>query len=183
MILASSSPRRSRLLRQIGLDFSIDPASIDESYDGTPASEFARAVAARKAEAVSVRYEDGIVLAADTIVVLDEVILGKPGDAQEARDMLGKLSGAVHEVITGVALIDKPGSTLRIEHEITKVWFRKLSDDEIEEYIRLGSPFDKAGAYGIQDDYGAVFVRRIEGCFYNVVGLPLSRVYTMLHGH
>jgi septum formation protein len=107
-------------------------------------------------------------------------MLGKPGSPEEAIHMLGELSGRTHTVHTGIALVDSPTGKWMAEVEETRVTFRALPHEEIEEYVRGGSPLDKAGAYGIQDDYGAVFVRRIEGCYYNVVGLPLARLHDML---
>jgi septum formation protein len=180
LILASASPRRARLLKQIGIDFTVDPPHIDEEYNGSDPVSFARETSRRKVLEVAHRYNDALILGADTIVVLREHILGKPGDTAEAKRMLSSLSGAVHEVITGITIIERPSDTIVTDHELTRVWFRDLSADEIEDYIRSGSPFDKAGGYGIQDDHGAVFVRRVEGCYYNVVGLPLSKVHSLL---
>jgi septum formation protein len=181
LILASMSPRRARLLRQIGIDFTVDPAHINEDYDGSEPVEFAREMSRRKASEVASRYDDGLILGADTIVLFQQRILGKPGNAEEARKMLLSLSGAVHEVITGVTIIERPTGLIITDHELTRVWFRTLSENEIERYIESGSPFDKAGGYGIQDDHGAVFVSRIDGCYYNVVGLPLSKVDSLLN--
>jgi septum formation protein len=175
------SPRRARLLRQIGIEFTVDPAHINEEYDGSEPVEFAREMSRRKASEVASRYDDGLILGADTIVLFQHRILGKPGNADEAREMLLSLSGAVHEVITGVTIIERPTDVVITDHELTRVWFRTLSENEIESYIESGSPFDKAGGYGIQDDHGAVFVSRIEGCYYNVVGLPLSKVDSLLN--
>jgi len=111
---------------------------------------------------------------------LEGEILGKPKDFEEAVSMLSKLSGRTHRVFTGFSILDKPSNTYKTEHEITNVTFRTIERDEIEEYVRGGSPMDKAGAYGIQDDYGAVFVERIEGCYYNVVGFPLAKFYLVM---
>lgn len=183
IILASASPRRRILLRQIGLTFEVLPAGNDESLPaGTGPVETVESLARTKAETVVARRAPGssLVIGADTIVVLDEEILGKPADPEEARTMLHRLSGRTHQVYTGVALI-RTGSTgitdRYIFHERTDVTFGKLTGEEIAAYVNTGSPLDKAGAYGIQDDLGALFVRKINGDYYNVVGFPLHRFY------
>ncbi len=137
-------------------------------------------MAVEKARTIAVTLERAIVLAADTIVVLDGKILGKPDDSTQAKKMLQSLSNRMHEVITGYSIFDRPSDNVITNYELTRVWFRELEPEEIENYVASGSPLDKAGAYGIQDDFGAVFVSRIEGCYYNVVGLPLAKVYTDL---
>ena len=134
----------------------------------------------RKAAAVARSYDDAIVIGADTIVVVDGTALGKPRDPADASRMLRNLSGRSHDVYTGFTLIDRPSNKSATAVERTGVTFRRLSEEEIGEYIASGSPMDKAGAYGIQDDRGAVFVERIDGCFYNVIGLPLTRFYVTL---
>jgi septum formation protein len=181
LILASRSPRRKLLLDQIGLRPRVVPCDVPEDLDVrlSPA-ENARVLAERKAECIAGKTSEGIVLGADTIVAIGDAMLGKPDDPDDARRMLRLLSGATHTVYTGFALIDRPANRRSAGVEATRVTFRELPDDEIAEYVQGGSPMDKAGAYGIQDDYGAVFVTRIEGCYYNVVGLPLARVYTAL---
>jgi septum formation protein len=181
LVLASRSPRRRLLLGQIGLEPRVIPCDIPEDFD--PAKnpeENARTLAVQKAAAVAAGIDYGYVLGADTIVVLDGSMLGKPADRDDAIRMLETLSGRTHTVVTGFALIDRPSDRSSVGVESTKVTFRSLPRAEIEEYVAGGSPLDKAGAYGIQDDYGAVFVTRIEGCFYNVVGLPLARVHAAL---
>jgi len=181
LILASRSPRRIHLLEQIGLRPAVMPCDIPETFDPARSpEENAETLALRKALCVAPNVADGVVIGADTIVVLDGVMLGKPEDAREAERMLGALSGRTHTVVTGFALVDRPSGVRLTAAEKTRVTFRVLPRREIEEYVAGGSPLDKAGAYGIQDDYGAVFVTRIEGCFYNVVGLPLSRLYSAL---
>jgi len=135
----------------------------------------------RKARAVASSVGDGIIIGADTIVVLDGRILNKPKDALDAARMLQALSDRWHEVYTGFTLVDRPSDFSVSAVERTRVKFRRLAIDEIDAYIQSGSPMDKAGAYGIQDDYGAVFVERIEGCFYNVVGFPLTRFYLTMN--
>jgi len=181
LILASRSPRRLHLLRQIGVHPTVMPCDIPETFDAsrTP-EENASALALQKALCVAGNVADGVVIGADTIVVLDGEMLGKPEDAHDAVRMLGALSGRTHTVVTGFALVDRPSGARLTAAERTEVTFRPLPRREIEDYVAGGSPLDKAGAYGIQDDYGAVFVTRIEGCFYNVVGLPLSRLYSAL---
>jgi septum formation protein len=169
------------LLSQIGLTVRVLPCDIPEEFDAgrTPADN-AASLALQKARCVATEVKDGIVIGADTIVVVDGMMLGKPADRSDAIRMLELLSGRTHTVATGIALVDRPSDRFTTAVEVTTVAFRPLPRDEIEAYVDGGSPMDKAGAYGIQDDYGAVFVTGIEGCFYNVVGLPLSRLYTTL---
>ena len=181
LILASRSPRRLALLQQIGLTVRVHPCHIPEIVDlSVPPEKNAESLAVQKARCAARDVEDGIVLGADTIVVIDGEMLGKPADEADAARMLARLSGRTHTVCTGFALLECPSGRIVSGVESTKVTFRTLPAEEIEEYVRGGSPMDKAGAYGIQDDYGAVFVTRIEGCYYNVVGLPLARVYQAL---
>ncbi len=181
LVLASQSPRRLALLSQIGLDAEVCPAHVDEeslAADRAP-EEYASHLALLKAQAVAQsRADDVIVLGADTIVVCDGHILNKPIDAADAHRMLRMLSGRTHTVITAVALVRS--NTHMLRQSSTKVRFRELSDTEIAAYIAGGSPMDKAGSYGIQDDYGAVFVEHIEGCYYTIVGLPLELLFLML---
>jgi septum formation protein len=165
-------------LRQIGLRFDIMPSRIDETIDEAVSPEMhVRILAERKARDVAFHLADGIILGADTIVVLQDEILTKPVDQAEAVRMLQRLSGEQHKVYTGFTLLELPSWRCVTEVECTDVWFRKLEPDEILRYVESGSPMDKAGAYGIQDDFGAVFVSKVCGDFYNVVGLPLSRFY------
>jgi septum formation protein len=180
-ILASRSPRRAHLLRQIGMKFSIQESNVDEIIDEkkTPA-ENVKLLSLQKALSVASCTASGIVIGSDTIVVLGKEILGKPETRKEAASMLHKLSGHTHTVFTGFALVDAQSKRSLVDYEKTKVTFRNLTDREIREYVRSGSPLDKAGAYGIQDDYGAVFVHRIEGCYYTVVGFPLTKFYIAL---
>jgi septum formation protein len=177
-ILASRSPRRLALLSQIGLTVRVVVSDVPEDLDPALEPEAnAESLARLKALHVARTIPEGIVLGADTIVVIDHHVLGKPADEADATRMLQLLSGRTHTVYTGFALVDRPSGTIVSGVEATNVTFRELPLDEITAYIRGGSPMDKAGAYGIQDDYGAVFVTRIEGCYYNVVGLPLARVF------
>lgn len=181
LILASNSPRRKRLLEQIGLRFLVIPSHVDEDIEEDyPPEEHVRILSERKATEVAQTVSDGIILAADTIVVLDGVILNKPTDERNAIEMLMRLSGKRHDVFTGVCLLDVSSGRKIVDHERTEVWFRELEYDEVEMYVRSGGPMDKAGAYGIQDDFGAVFVERIYGDYYTVVGLPLTKVYLHL---
>ncbi len=181
LILASRSPRRINLLHQIGLTPVVMPSGVEEIIDETREPEYnAVALALMKAQDVSRRIVDGIVIGADTIVVIDGRFLGKPESHADAVRMLELLSGNTHRVYTGFALVERPSDKVLTDVEMTLVTFRQLPKDEIERYVSSGSPMDKAGAYGIQDDYGAVFVTRIEGCFYNVVGFPLARFHKRL---
>lgn len=181
IVLASSSPRRQQLLSQIGLEFAVVPSQVEERLGSGDPVEVAERLALSKAQEVACRVGDSLVIGADTVVVLGEEILGKPGCAEEAQLMLRKLQGRWHLVVTGVAVVD--GSTGRYEvgHERTRVHMRELSDDEIRYYVSTGEPMDKAGAYAVQG-LGALLVDSIDGCFYNVVGLPLSRLCKMLEG-
>ncbi len=181
LILASASRRRQILLRQVGLTFEVRESDIGEEFEkGLSIPENMKTLALRKAQAVVRPSDDAIVIGADTVVVLDNEVLTKPRDGRDACRMLAKLSGRTHEVYTGFVLLDSPTGNSASAVETTKVTFRNLSGKEIDEYVSSGSPMDKAGAYGIQDDYGAVFVERIEGCYYNVVGFPLARFYVTM---
>lgn len=180
IILASNSPRRRELLRQIGLTFTTDPAHVDESVlPGELPKAYAVRVAIEKARVAADRSRAGIVIAADTIVVLGDTILGKPADRDDARRMLEMLSGRMHRVITGLAVVDIKSEKKLARTAITKVWFRKLTSEEIASYVATGEPLDKAGAYGIQEK-GSLLIKKIEGCYSNVVGLPLSLLGEML---
>jgi septum formation protein len=181
LILASQSPRRKILLKQIGLKFRVVPSHVLEvlSPNDSPGDN-AKRIAIDKASEVAARLQKGIVIGADTIVVLDHHVLGKPISKDDAKRMLKLLSGREHSVYTGFALIDVESKKHVAGVEETKVRFRKLDEKEIVSYIDSGSPMDKAGSYGIQDDFGAVFVEKVNGCFYNVVGFPLARFYSTL---
>ncbi len=178
VILASSSPRRLQLLQQIGIEVEVRPAAFDELSTGKMADEVVLANAVGKCQAVCAACGDKVpVIAADTVVVLDGKILGKPKDAADAVRMLTELSGRTHKVLTGVA-VSFDGTQLAEVCE-TEVIFRTLTAAEIADYVATGEPLDKAGAYGIQGR-GAVFVEKINGCYNNVVGLPLTRLHLML---
>jgi septum formation protein len=174
IILASNSPRRKELLNQVGLPFLTDAADVDERIlPGELPEAYAERVALEKAMVVKRRTKDGIIIAADTVVVLGDAILGKPAGSLDAGHMLSMLSGKMHRVVTGLALVDAQKERKLTGHEVTRVWFRTLTAEQIASYVRTGEPLDKAGAYGIQGK-GALLVERIEGCYFNVVGLPLS---------
>jgi len=183
LILASGSPRRAELLRLLGLPFRVQPASVEEPdpLPGSSPPEYVLELARRKALAVAHHCsEPCVVLGADTTVVLDGLYLNKPGTAEAASAMLHRLSGRTHEVYTGVVLVLVPEMQLFHGVARTEVRFRELASEEIAAYVATGSPLDKAGGYGIQDPFGAVFVEGIRGCYYNVVGLPLGLVYQLL---
>ena len=177
LILASASPRRAALLSQIGLTFDIHPSDAVEPpysvYANKSASAVTQELALLKASSITKHYDNGLIVGADTLVSLDGKLLGKPTDDEDALAMLTSLSGTFHEVVTGVALIDALTGRKRVWSETTQVYFRELHSTEISAYIASGEASDKAGAYGIQGR-GAAFVKRIEGCYFNVVGLPLA---------
>lgn len=184
LILASQSPRRRRLLERLGLSFAVQVSPAEEIIpENASPSAVVEHLAREKAEAVAMQHPEALTLAADTIVVFDDEILGKPETTDAARHMLRRLSGTTHTVLTGLALFHPAGDQTIVAHESTAVTFGRLSDDEIEAYVATESPMDKAGSYGIQDDTGALFVERIEGDYYNVVGLPLRRFYVLLRTH
>src|SRR5437588_3825094 len=182
LVLASASPRRQELLRSAGIAFTVQPADIDESpRDGELPVECAQRLAREKALAISRSRPQDCVLGADTIVVIDEKILGKPCDAADAARMLRLLSGRTHEVITGVCLVRTVAGSRRpvTASETTLVTMCEISDEDIREYIATGEPMDKAGAYAIQG-MASRWIPRIEGDYSNVVGLPVALVYRML---
>jgi len=183
LILASSSPRRAEVLRNAGIEFEVHPTAIDETRrPGEPTGDYVQRLALEKARA-AVNAEtsagDFIVVGADTVVVNQGEILLKPASPDDARRMLRQLSGGVHEVHTGLAVIRVPQGIERVIEEVTSVHFAKLSDAEIDAYIETGEPFDKAGAYGIQS-IGGRYVTRVEGCYFNVMGMPLGRLWATL---
>jgi len=178
LFLASKSPRRAELLKLVRLPFKIINSSFQENiiYEKKP-EVYVQKLSLLKAKSSADTIENGIILSADTIVFIDNSILGKPKDFEDAKYMLNKLSGKWHEVYTGFTLLDVPSLLSETRYSLTKVKFKKLSGDEILSYIETKSPFDKAGAYGIQDSFCAFFVEEISGCFYNVIGLPLNNFY------
>ncbi|ADQ46257.1 maf protein [Caldicellulosiruptor kronotskyensis 2002] len=184
LILASSSPRRIELLKQFGIEYEIIPSNIDESIDQSlSVEENVMQLAKKKAQEVFNKLREDnkhfLVIAADTVVFVEGVILGKPSNEDEAFWMLRKISGKWHSVYTGVCIIDGPRERILVEYEKSNVYIKHMSDEEILRYISTKEPFDKAGAYAIQG-FGSLIVERIDGCFYNVVGLPLYRLNTML---
>ena len=177
-VLASGSPRRRELFKLLVSEFEVVPSDIDESVRTDETAEsLVRRLSSEKATAVQIIHPTASILAADTVVVCDDQILGKPASAQEASSMLRSISGRSHEVLTGVCLIHSGQSLSDVC--ITRVQFSALSPREIEAYVASREPLDKAGAYGIQGT-GARFIQRIEGCYFNVVGLPVSLVYRMM---
>jgi septum formation protein len=186
LILASASPRRAEILRNAGIPFETHAADLDESRRPDELrADYVRRLALAKARAAASAHQDSsdcLFIGADTVVVASDQILGKPESPEDARRMLHLLSGAVHEVHTGLAVIRRPGAMEGIVEEITCVTFARLSDAEIESYIATGEPFDKAGAYGVQG-FAKQFVVEVRGSYSNVVGLPLDEVAALLRRH
>jgi septum formation protein len=179
--LASKSPRRRKLLKQIIPNFKSFTVDMEEKIKpGEKPSLCVKRLSKEKLEIARQKINRGIIITADTIVVLNGKAIGKPKDKKQAKIFLKMLSGKVHTVYTGFSIYNSENKMLFTEYEKTSVEFRKLIIKEIDDYIKSGSPLDKAGAYGIQDDFGAVFIKKINGCYYNVVGLPLTRVYQTL---
>ncbi|HET8809651.1 MAG TPA: Maf-like protein [Flavobacteriaceae bacterium] len=182
LILASASPRRQQFLKELGLDFEIRLKPVEEIYpDGLKPSEIAEYLAKLKAEAFPDLKPNEILITGDTIVVFENKILGKPKNEEEAFEMLRMLSGKKHKVISSVCL--KSTEKTSIAHDVTKVWFKELSAEEIRYYIDNFQPFDKAGAYGIQEWIGQIGVEKIEGSYFTVMGMPVHLLYEMLKNH
>jgi septum formation protein len=184
LILASASPRRAEILRNAGFAFEVLPANVDEARSpGEQAGDYVQRLASNKARVVSEglvkRGEQAIVVGADTVVLLGRQILGKPESIDDARWMLRSLSGTTHSVLTGLAIVSVPRGREAVHLETTRVAFLELSESEIDGYLSTGEPFDKAGAYGIQG-IGGRYVQSIDGCYFNVMGLPLSRLWRTL---
>ena len=181
IILASASPRRRELLQRMGLSFRVQADPTDETADAAAAPwELVQQLAEKKARKVAAQQNGpALVIGADTVVVLDGRVLGKPHDAAEAAEMLNALSGRTHSVFTGYFVLDTADGKHTGGYEKTDVTFRPLTQEEIEAYLRTGEPMDKAGAYGIQE-YGALFVERIAGDYFNVVGLPVCKLGQIL---
>jgi septum formation protein len=174
IILASASPRRKELLEKLGLKFEVDASNCAEEIDPTlEPDELVRRISITKAKSVAQRHQDAVIIAADTIGVIGKKLLGKPHTADEAGKMLAQISGKSHEVITGFTILDTVTDKIMTGTVSTKVYIKKLTQQEIAAYVQTGEPLDKAGAYGIQGR-GAVIVEKIEGDYYNVMGLPLS---------
>lgn len=180
IILASNSPRRLMLLRQIGIEPIVVPSHVPEYVlEGESPEDAALRLAIEKAREVSRQFKEGLIIGADTVVVIDGEQLGKPKDINDARRMLGLLSGRTHTVVTGLAVIDARTSEVKTTVVRTRVRFKPLSDEDVDAYIATGDPMDKAGAYGIQGR-AAAFIEGIDGCYSNVVGLPLSELMDIL---
>ncbi|HXH81391.1 MAG TPA: Maf family protein [Candidatus Tectomicrobia bacterium] len=179
LVLASASPRRRALLDALGVAFEVLPAAVDETLEPGPIPSAVAALALRKARVIASRTADALVLGADTVVVLDGEALGKPRDPDEARAMLRRLRGRVHEVVTGVAVVEAATGRAETVAVVSRVRLAALSEADIEDYVRSGSPLDKAGAYAIQDRGGAL-VEALEGSYTNVVGLPLAETAALL---
>lgn len=176
IILASGSPRRKQLLEGLGVNVKVVPSEIQEKLNPRlKGVSQAESLSRQKAEAVAGRYRDAIILAADTVVLLGDTILGKPKDIADAKRMLRKLSGRSHLVVTGYTIIDIVNRKSITESEVTKVFFKKLSKIEIDRYVKREKLMDKAGAYAIQG-IGSIFIEKLEGDYFNVVGLPLFSV-------
>jgi septum formation protein len=171
IVLASGSPRRRELLERLGIEHIVNPAHVDERPDpGELPESLAVRVAAAKAQVVAPKHEGRLVLAADTVVVVNGQLLGKPVDAADAARMLGLLSGREHRVITAVAVARN--DLVKTRYEVTRVWFRRLASETIRDYVATGEPLDKAGGYGLQG-LGGLLVERIDGDYFCVIGLPL----------
>jgi len=178
-ILASNSPRRKEILTQAGFQFAVLPSDVDESFPtDIPPQQVPVMLAERKAQALIESCGNSLVLAADTVVILDNEILNKPADKPDALRMLQKLSGKTHEVVTGIALASPQGIITAADSALVR--FRELADWEMEWYVRGGASLDKAGAYGVQDFIGMAGIEKLEGSFYTVMGLPIYQVYQLL---
>lgn len=179
--LASKSPRRKKLLEQLNLKFKVFSVECDEKINKNESIvKTVKRLALLKLEAAKKKYGDGIIITADTVVVIGNKIIGKPVNKKDAFNILKNLSNKTHKVYTGFTVYNAITNNLIIDYDKTLVTFKKISEQEIKDYISTGSPLDKAGAYGIQDDFGAVFVKKINGCYNNVMGLPLFKVYNAL---
>ena len=179
LILASSSPRRQYLMREAGYEFTVEKPDVDEFFPKElPADQVARYLASKKAEFFRTEIHEQVILTADTVVILGDEILNKPADRKEAISMLTKLSGKTHLVMTGVCILSKERE--ESFDDTTEVTFKKLSQTEIEFYVDNFKPFDKAGAYGAQDWIGMTAIEKITGSYFNVMGLPMHKVYQHL---
>lgn len=180
LVLASASPRRAYLFELVGFDFEVLVSDLDEhNEEYTMPEVHVLELSQKKAWKVAETIKDGLIVGADTIVVIDNQILGKPAGVDEAAQMLRRLSGRTHTVYTGFTIIEKPGGKIASDYDRTEVHFRHLSQQEITEYVKTRNSLDKAGAYGIQDQ-GALFVSGVNGCFYNVMGFPVTKFYETL---
>ena len=181
LLLASTSPRRAEILRAVGWPFEVCAANVDETKKRREgAAAYVERLARAKAERIAPAYPARIVLGADTVVAVDDLVLGKPRDDEEARRMLRSLSGRWHEVLTGIALVRADAERSIVAHEKTRVRFARMSDEEIDWYVSTGESMDKAGAYAVQGA-AALFIEAIEGDYWNVVGLPVRLVYSLVN--
>ena len=180
LILASSSPRRQQILKMVKLNFDVIPSFIDENYEKSlKPKQIVEDLSIKKATTISKKFPNSYVIGADTIVCIKDKILNKPKNQQEAYEMLSFLSNRKHIVLTGVCLITEKNNILFNFIEKSDVYFYKLDEKSILDYIKTNSPYDKSGSYGIQD-YSACFVKKIDGCYYNIVGFPISKFLNIL---
>lgn len=183
IILASSSPRRKEILENANVKFDIIKSEIDEVIlDNELPSQVVMRLAFEKCIDIAAKHRESLVIGADTVVVLDDIILGKPKDIDEAVAMITQLSGKTHQVITGISLINLSANKKIIDYVVSNVKFKDLSAEDIKDYIQTNESLDKAGAYGIQG-YGALLVEEIQGDYFNIVGLPISRLSDLLKQH
>ena len=177
IILASQSPRRAEILRMIGVSFKVEPSNIHEEINQKiKQNEIPINLSKAKAEKISHKYPDKIIIGADTVVVFNKKIFGKPKDKNESKEMLKTLSGNCHEVITGVTIMNEKLGIVKTFSETTKVFVQKIPTKQIEFYVNNYNTLDKAGSYGIQEWF-SVWIKKINGCYYNVMGLPVSKLY------
>lgn len=180
IILASGSEARKKLLENIKLDFEIQKSNFEEVMDpSTPPEKLAVELALGKAQDVAKNNKNAIVIAADSFVILDNEYLGKPHSAEEARIALRKISGKKQNFVTGIAVIDTDSGTTITDYDLSEIWMQEISDQEIEDYIRTGEPFSKAGGYAIQE-IGSIFVKKVNGNHTGIVGLPINKLYKIL---
>ena len=180
IILASKSKQRKKLLKIIGLDFEIEKSNYTEDMtEKLPAHKLAQKLALGKARDVAKKHKNAIVIGADTFMILEKELIGKARTPQEARKTLKKINGKKHKFITGVAIIDTKKNKVFTDYEITEIWFKKLSSEEIENYLKTNEPLGKSGGYTIQG-IGAIFVKKISGNYDNAIGLPVGKVYEYL---
>jgi len=179
LVLASSSPRREELLKRLGLNFTIVPSKINEDIEGLAPDLLVQELARAKAEEVAELVEDTVIIAADTVVVNNNGIIGKPEDKNEAREMLKCLQGKCHTVFSGIAVLSTEEGRSLVDVDRTEVFLRQMDEQEINEYVDTGEPLDKAGSYGIQG-FGGIFVEKINGSYFTVMGLPIHKLALML---
>lgn len=180
IILASGSPQRKKLLETIGLDFEIEKSNYKEDIsEKIPAYKLAQKLALGKVQDVAQKHKNAIIIGADSFVVLGKEFLGKPHTPQKAKEILKKISGKKHQLITGIAIIDTKRNKIFTDYEITEVWLKKLNAKEINSYVKTKEPLDKAGGYAIQG-IGSILIEKINGNYTNVVGLPINKVYKYL---